>query len=244
VDGTGTGCFSSAISGLTDNSTYYVRAYATNATGTGYGNEEVYTVIPGTIGTQVWTTQNLNVSTYRDGTPIPQVTDPTAWQNLTTGAWCYYNNSTANGATYGKLYNWYAVAGIYDASSLSTPSLRKNLAPAGYHIPTDEEWTILSTTLGGESVAGGKMKALGTALWSTPNAGATNSSGFGGLPGGMCNNGAGFYDIRNFGRWWSSTVKDASSAWTRSLYSVGPSLLRDGAQNTSSFGYSVRCVKD
>jgi uncharacterized protein (TIGR02145 family) len=231
-DGTGTGCFSSAISGLTDNTTYYVRAYATNATGTAYGNEEVYTVIPGTIGTQVWTTQNLNVSTYRDGTTIPQVSDPTAWFALTTGAWCYYNNTTTNGATYGKLYNWYAVI---DA---------RGLAPVGYHIPTDEEWTTLSTTLGGESVAGAKMKSLGTALWNTPNAGATNSSGFEGLPGGMCNNGAGFYDIRNFGRWWSSTVKDASSAWTRSLYSVGPSLLRDGAQNTSSFGYSVRCVKD
>lgn len=231
-DGTGTGCFSSAISGLTDNTTYYVRAYATNATGTGYGNEEVYTVIPGTIGTQVWTTQNLNVSTYRDGTTIPQVSDPTAWFALTTGAWCYYNNTTTNGTTYGKLYNWYAVI---DA---------RGLAPVGYHIPTDEEWTTLSTTLGGESVAGGKMKSLGTALWSTPNAGATNSSGFEGLPGGMCNNGAGFYDIRNFGRWWSSTVKDASSAWTRSLYSPGPSLLRGGAQNTSSVGYSVRCVKD
>ena len=232
VDGTGTGCFSSTISGLTDNTTYYVRAYATNAIGTAYGNEEVYTVIFGTIGTQVWTTQNLNVSTYRDGTPIPQVTDPTAWQYLITGAWCYYNNSTANGATYGKLYNWYAVI---DA---------RGLAPEGYHIPTDAEWTILSTTLGGESVAGAKMKVLSTTLWNTPNTGATNSSGFGGLPGGKCNNGVGFSDIGNYGRWWSSTVKDAYSAWSRSVYWVGPSLIRDGAPNISSFGYSVRCIKD
>ena len=87
------------------------------------------------IGTQVWMTKNLNVSRYSDGTPIPQVTDPTQWEGLATGAWCYYNNDAANGITYGKLYNWYAVAGIYDAASLANPVLRKKLAPVGYHIP-------------------------------------------------------------------------------------------------------------
>lgn len=97
-----------------------------------------------TIGTQIWSNTNLDVTTYRDGTPIPQVTDPTAWVNLTTGAWCYYNNDPANGAIYGKLYNWYAVAGIHDAASLNDPSLRKQLAPQGWHIPTDAEWTTLT----------------------------------------------------------------------------------------------------
>jgi uncharacterized protein (TIGR02145 family) len=96
------------------------------------------------IGTQIWTTTNLNVDTYSDGTPIPQVTNPTAWTNLTTGAWCYYNNDPALGAIYGKLYNWYAAVGIYDAASLADPTLRKNLAPTGYHIPTDPEWTTLT----------------------------------------------------------------------------------------------------
>ena len=163
MDGTGIGSFTSSITGLTDNITYYVRSYATNAIGTAYGNEVVYTVIPGAIGTQVWTTQNLNVSTYLDGTPIPNVTNASTWASLTTGAYCYYNNDSATyAAVYGKLYNWYAVAGIYDASSLSTPSLRKNLAPAGYHIPTHAEWTTLTNYLGGESVAGGKMKEVGT----------------------------------------------------------------------------------
>lgn len=94
-----------------------------------------------TICKQVWATKNLDVTTYMDGTPIPQVTDPTAWANLTTGAWCYYNNLAASNATYGKLYNWYAVAGIYDAASLANPTLRKKLAPTGWHIPTDAEWT-------------------------------------------------------------------------------------------------------
>ncbi|MFN9116197.1 MAG: fibrobacter succinogenes major paralogous domain-containing protein, partial [Bacteroidota bacterium] len=136
-----------------------------------------------------FTKQNLNVSKYSDGTPIPQVTDPTEWANLTTGAWCYYNNDPANGAVYGKLYNWYAVAGIYDAASLANPALRKKLAPTGWHIPTEAEWTQLTDCLGGQNVAGGKMKSTGTlqagtGLWQEPNTDATNESGFSGLPAG------------------------------------------------------------
>jgi uncharacterized protein (TIGR02145 family) len=98
---------------------------------------------------------NLNVSHYRNGDVIPQVTDPTAWSSLTTGAWCYYNNDTANGTVYGKLYNWYAV---------NDP---RGLSPQGWHVPTDAEWTNLTSCLGGESLAGGKMKA--TTLWDSPN---------------------------------------------------------------------------
>jgi hypothetical protein len=100
-----------------------------------------------TIGTQVWSSTNLDVTTYRDGTPIPQVTNYLQWTNLTTGAWRYYNDDPANGSIYGKLYNWYAVAGIHDTASLNDPSLRKQLAPQGWHIPTDEEWTILTDFL-------------------------------------------------------------------------------------------------
>ena len=109
-----------------------------------------------TIGTQVWATVNLDVTTYSDGTAIPEVTNATAWAGLTTGAWCYYNNITANGTTYGKLYNWYAVAGIWDEASKTDATLRKKLAPTGWHVPTDAEWTTLTTFLGGETVAGGK----------------------------------------------------------------------------------------
>ena len=196
-----------------------------------------------TIGTQTWTTKNLDVATYSDGTPIPQVTDPTAWANLTTGAWCYYKNDAATGTTYGKLYNWYAAAGIYDAASLSNPALRKKLAPTGYHVPTDAEWSTLTTCLGGESVAGGKMKEAGTTHWNSPNTLATNSSGFTGLPGGYRYDVGPFLNIGNYGYWWSSSEVDTKIAWSRyldsfagSATSYGPSLKEDG--------FSVRCLRD
>jgi uncharacterized protein (TIGR02145 family) len=253
VDGTGIGSFISSITGLTDNTTYYFRAYATNAIGTAYGNEVVYTVIRGTIGTQVWSTQNLNVSTYSDGTPIPEVTNPTAWGNLTTGAWCYYNNLIANGTTYGKLYNGYAVAGIYDASSLSTPSLRKNLAPAGYHIPTDAEWTTLTDYLEGLqqqvlSGAGGKLKEIGISHWLTPNRGATDTFGFAGLPGGMRKYDGLFFGM-GFGLGlWSSTENPPSpqnpetANWYRYMDHTRSSL--DISSENWGHGHSVRCIKN
>ena len=243
VDGTGIGSFTSSITGLTDNITYYVRSYATNAIGTAYGNEVVYTVIPGTIGTQVWTTQNLNVSSYRDGTPIPRVDDATTWASLTTGAYCYYNNDSATyAAVYGKLYNWYAVAGIYDASSFSDPSLRKNLAPAGYHIPTDAEWTTLTNYLGGTSFAGGKMKETGTSHWLSPNTGATNSYGFAGLPGGLRYYEGSFGYVGYGGYWWSSTEDNTTNGLYRLLYYSLSDFLRDSGPKT--IGFSVRCLRD
>ena len=143
---------------------------------------------------QVWMKKNLDVDHYRNGDPIPQVTDPTQWANLTTGAWCYYNNDPANRTTYGKIYNWYAV------------NDSRGLAPVGWHIPTDAEWTELENCLGGESVAGGKMKETGTTHWLSPNTGATNESGFTALPGGSRSymNGL-YYEIGQSGAWWSST---------------------------------------
>ena len=193
-----------------------------------------------TICSQVWTTTNLNVSTYRDGTIIPQVTDPTAWANLTTGAWCNYNNSTSNGTTYGKLYNWYAVAGIHDVASAANPALRKNLAPTGWHVPTDAEWTILTNCLGGENVAGGKMKA--TTLWLSPNTSATNSSGFTGLPGGYRFYTGTFNVIGNYGLWWSASEFDTTYAWSRYLYYYYGNATRD--YYSKNLGFSVRCLRD
>jgi uncharacterized protein (TIGR02145 family) len=195
-----------------------------------------------TICNQIWSTKNLDVATYSDGTPIPQVTDPTAWANLTTGAWCYYNNDPANGAIYGKLYNWYAVAGIYDSASLANPSLRKNLAPAGWHVPTDAEWTTLTDCLGGVSLAGNKMKETGEAHWASPNTGATNSSGFTGLPGGCRQGNAAFANIGNSGYWWSSSESSSTNAWLRYLYSNYSSASR--STNGKTYGFSVRCVRD
>ena len=190
-----------------------------------------------TIGTQVWTTINLDVTTYSDGTAIPQVTDPTAWAALTTGAWCYYNNESANGTTYGKLYNWYAVAGIHD-TDFNTPN--KVLAPTGWHVPTDAEWTTLTTFLGGETVAGEKMKA--TTLWNSPNTNATNSSGFTGLPGGGRDYGGSFYGIGNGGDWWSSSEIDTANAWGRYLGYTNGSAGRSGGDKTD--GFSVRFLRD
>lgn len=203
-------------------------------------------IIPNvTICSQVWATKNLDVTTYSDGTPIPQVTDQTAWVNLTTGAWCYYNNDPTNNAVYGKLYNWYAAAGIYDAASLANPALRKSLAPTGWHIPTDAEWTTLTTCLGGESVAGDALKEAGTTHWASLNIGATNSSGFTGLPGGGRSD-TYFTDFGGTGFWWSSseyyTFFSTAYAWTRKLSMISSSAFRGNDKKT--VGCSVRCVKN
>ena len=202
-----------------------------------------------TICSQVWTTRNLDVTTYNDGTQIPQVTDPTAWANLTTGAWCFYNNDPTNNAVYGKLYNWYAAAGIYDAASLANPALRKNLAPSGWHVPTDSEWFNLIDCLdpnanGGTNgnMAGGAMKETGTTHWTSPNTDATNSSGFNGLPGGFRGFNGASVGIGNYSFWWSSSEFTNTNAWYCILN------YNSGFANTSYpsklCGGSVRCVKD
>ena len=211
----------------------------------GFNKTEIFPSV--TIGTQIWSTSNLDVTTYRDGTPIPQVTDPSQWANLTTGAWCYYNNDPANGAVYGKLYNWYAVAGIHD-NDPNTPN--KVLAPTGWHIPTDAEWSTLinyldQTANGGQNipnVAGGKMKSAGTTLWVSPNTGATNISGFTGLPGGTFGGNNTFYGINTNGNWWTSTEINGSEAWYRYINYDNTNAARHFANKT--FGHSVRCVRD
>jgi uncharacterized protein (TIGR02145 family) len=183
-----------------------------------------------TIGTQTWTKCNLDVTTYRDGTPIPQVTDPAVWSGLTTGAWCYYNNDPSNNAIYGKLYNWYAV---------SDP---RGLAPIGYHVPTDAEWTTLTTYLGGTPVAGEKMKETGLCHWASPNFYATNTSNFTGLPGSNRGFNGTFNPIGITGNWWSSSEVTSFAAESLTLnYSVS-TAIRGGA--FKYYGFSVRLIKD
>ena len=208
-----------------------------------------------TIGTQIWSSTNLDLTTYRDGTPIPQVIDQTQWTGLTTGAWCYYNNDPSNNATYGKLYNWYAVAGIYDDNSLNNTSLRKQFAPTGWHVPSDSEWSTLinyidpnangGTIVNGTNiinVAGGKMKEAGTTNWLTPNTSATNSSGFFGLPGGVRNSST-FNLIGTGGLWWSSSeYSPTGGSYRYLLYNSGSVYTSTGSANVQ--GMSVRCVKD
>lgn len=196
------------------------------------------------IGSQEWVQENLNVSKYNDGTIIPQVTDPSAWSNLTTGAWCYYNNLTANGSIYGKLYNYYAVAGIHDTLA-STPN--KVLAPIGFHVPTDTNWTTLTDYLGGLLVAGGEMKEIGTAHWMSPNTGATNSSGFTGLSDGFRFDYGFFFGVGSYANWWSSTeytntTTNTVNVWIRHLDHDNSAVTKSGALKT--IGFSVRLVSD
>ncbi|MFN5307470.1 MAG: FISUMP domain-containing protein, partial [Bacteroidota bacterium] len=156
------------------------------------------------IGTQEWMAENLKASHYRNGDAIPVVADSATWVNTLNGATCFYDNdSAANNCPYGKLYNWYAASDV------------RNLCPAGWHVPTDAEWTTLTTFLGGENVAGGKMKSTGTQYWLSPNAAADNSSGFSGLPGGSRND-LGSYSLNgHFGFLWSSTETNTFDAFTR-----------------------------
>ena len=193
------------------------------------------------IGTQEWQKENLNVSKYSDGTIIPQVTDTNTWLNLITGAWCYFRNDSANGPVYGKLYNWYAVMGIYDTASLNNPLLRKKIAPAGWEVPTDSKWTTLTDFLGGVTVAGGKMRESGTLHWLSPNTGATNSSGFTALPGGLRQDFRFFDGMTVDGYWWSVTDFDTGTAWCRYLNFVDTEIMR--FSDTKISGFSVRCLK-
>ncbi len=184
-----------------------------------------------TIGTQVWMVKNLNVTHYRNGDNIPQVKDSAKWAKLTTGAWCWYNNDSATGAVYGKLYNWYA---IHDP---------RGLAPTGWHIPGDSEWYEVSNFLGTNAKnAGGKMKEAGAIHWLDPNVNATNSSGFTALGGGYRDNLGQFAYINFLGYWWSSTENGTKYALCRRLVSYGGFMDRMTYEKQK--GFSVRCVKD
>jgi uncharacterized protein (TIGR02145 family) len=181
---------------------------------------------------QVWMDKNLDVDRYRNGDPIPKVTDNNAWFNLTTGAYCYFNNDSATyAATYGKLYNWYAV---------NDP---RGLAPAGWHIPSDEEWATIETCLGGASVAGGAMKDTGTMHWQSPNAGATNSSNFTGLPGGYRNYDGLFNNVGLYGYWWSTTPYSVQGANNRQLIYYEDDIITNNNES-KKIGLSVRCLRD
>jgi uncharacterized protein (TIGR02145 family) len=243
MDGIGTGVFWSTLTDLTQGTKYYVRTYATNSVGTTYGNEvNFFTTSSVDIGTQTWTSSNLDVTTYRDGTPIPQVTDLVQWGALTTGAWCYYDNDPANGAVYGKLYNWYAVAGIYDSASRTDSSLRKKFAPQGWHVPSLTEWNELLTTLGGVEVAGGKMKEEGTMHWVSPNVNATNSNGFTALPGG-----ARYYSSAHIGErsnWWTATEDPQFASMALVVRLNNEYEFAQRQQENKFYGFSVRLVRN
>jgi len=183
------------------------------------------------IGNQVWLKQNLRVTHFRNGDIIPNVTEASAWPGMTSGARCYYDNdSAANDLVYGALYNWYAVNNTL------------GLCPQGWHVPSDAEWTAVETFLGGSAIAGGKMKESGTNHWKSPNTGATNESGFSGLPGGMRGMGYVFETLTENGLWWSSTAQNNMYSWSRYLWYLFAGVDRNPTPKT--LGLSVRCVMD
>jgi uncharacterized protein (TIGR02145 family) len=190
------------------------------------------------IGTQEWMAENLNTSIYRNGDVIPTGLSNADWENTINtqqGAWAYYNNDASYACPYGKLYNWYACV---DA---------RQLCPLGWHVPTDAEWSVLTSYLGGEGVAGGKMKTTGTieaatGLWYTPNTGATNSSGFSGAPGGGRGSYGDYGLIGDDGNWWSSSEFDTYYAWSRNLYYGDGNAYRGPLGKL--LGFSVRCLRD
>ena len=251
-DGNGVGIFTSTAKGLDLGTKYYLKAYASNAVGTAYGNEIEFhteflvfnpdltydrvTDIEGNtyktiqIGTQTWMAENLRTTKFKDGTAIPPVTVDSEWVGLSTPAYCWYDNDkTQYSATYGALYNWYTVN-------------TDKLCPTGWHVPSNADWTILTTFLGGASVAGGQMKETGITHWRSPNTGATNSSGFTAVPGGNRHDHSGlFYNMGGNGYWWSSTA-GVGHAWYRYLGYDYANVYRNYA--SKRLGFSVRCLRD
>ena len=243
-EGLSTGSFSSAISNLSPDVTYYVRAYVSNSTTTTYGQElnfkslnsiidfdgNSYKVVK--IGTQIWMAENLKTTSYSDGTPIPNITDAGEWIGLTSGAYAYYNNDAATYQNpYGAIYNGYAVQ-------------MGNLCPGGWHIPSEDEWIQLATFVGGEAVAGGQLKETGTDHWDAPNTGATNNFGFTAVPSGHRWTDGGFYDINVGAQIWSSTDSEFTPGNIRIF---GLSNLENNAIRPSYpqiYGAACRCVMD
>jgi uncharacterized protein (TIGR02145 family) len=185
------------------------------------------------IGTQVWMAENLKTTKYNDGTAIPLVTEDKVWEALTTPAYCWYNNDgKAYKNKYGALYNWYVVN-------------TNRLCPKGWHVPTDMQWRMLTTYLGGDNVAGSVLKETGSSHWLNLSTGATDKTRFTALPGGYRFNrfkdGA-FADIGYLGLWWSSTEYRNRWAWYRDM---GDNTSEVGRRNgDETFGLSVRCLKD
>ncbi len=242
-DGSGIGNFSSSMGGLSINTVYYVKSYATNSTGTTYGDEKIVKTYSGsvsdidgnnyytvTIGTQIWMAENLATTKFNDGVAIPLIIDDTEWKNLTTSGFSWYNNDeTTYRQNYGGLYNWHTTSS-------------SKICPIGWHIPSNTEWTLLTDYLGGKLVAGGKIKETGMVLWDSPNTGATNESGFSAVPAGSRQQNAVFSEIGGYGFWWSNLDYSTTSAW---YYFVGYKDIEvteflTGKQS----GLSIRCLKN
>jgi uncharacterized protein (TIGR02145 family) len=182
------------------------------------------------IGKQTWMVENLKVAHYQNGDPLPNVIYIKNWDTLITGAFCEYNNFPANGKTFGKLYNWYAV---HD---------NRNIAPTGWHVADMDDWDTLRKFLGDSKDLGGKIKETGFSHWLKPNTGATNETGFTALPGGYRNEGGNYYDASYSARFWTNTDFPGHGAHMLLLY-ADQNVLING-NNDKKSALSVRCIKD
>lgn len=183
-----------------------------------------------TLGSQVWMQENLRTTRYRNADPLSNLTADSSWSESTAGAYCDYENDTAQSAVYGRLYNWHAV------------NDSRKICPEGWHVPTDQEWQALVDFLGGDAVAGGKLKEAGTAHWAAPNTGATNESGFTALPGGSRLNDGMFLLNGTHAFFWSATATTGDYAWYRYIEDLDATIGRT-AENVRN-GLSIRCVRD
>jgi uncharacterized protein (TIGR02145 family) len=253
-NGSGEGAFSSHITGLNLSTTYYVRAYAGNSIGTSYGNQLSFTTYPVLfdtsvtystisdiegniyktlqIGSQEWMAENLKATMYNDGTEIPNAIDDATWIGAIAEAYCDYDNNPVNCNIYGRLYNF----------NVAASTNQKNICPTGWHVPGDHEWNTLVDYLGGESVAGGKLKETKTIHWLSPNTGATNESGFTAVPGGYRGSTGSFSNINYHGQWWTSAKISASGGLYFGMTFEDSSVSNNA--HSKSFGLSIRCVKD
>lgn len=243
--GSGSGIFACSLSGLIPNTVYYARAYAIKNSETYYGNEVSFTTSPASgtvtdidgnvyniisIGTQTWMLENLRTTHYRDGSPIPNVTDNTEWAGLFSGAYCDYNNAPSNSVVYGKLYNLY------------TADDPRNIAPEGWHVPTISEWNVLINFLGGSTIAGGKLKEAGLAHWLSPNTGADNSSGFTALPGGIRTINGTFAGLGTMGHFLKRTGNFFPIYYP--ILNYNSAVVSSGGVISMRIAGSVRCIKD
>jgi len=249
VDRTGSSSFTVNLVGLKPNTLYHVRACAVNEQGVGYGIELSFTTkntgtvndIEGNtyatvqIGEQVWIAENLRTAHFSNGDSIPHLPDDNSWKNAEGAALCSYNNEPATVTLYGVLYNWHCV------------SDSRGLCPAGWHVPTENEWETLVVFLGGDFEAGGKMKSIRMEpmeepYWNSPNSGATNESGFSGLPNGYRKETGVFTNHWGFGFWWHSTEQNSVQAGYQKLsYNVATTSSNHYKKNS---GLSVRCIKN
>jgi len=242
--GSGDGAYSCMISGLSGQTNYFIRAFATTNKGTAYGaslsvstadttvtdiDNNVYRVVQ--AGNLLWMAENLRVTRFRNGEAIPEIKDDTEWKTRKTAARCWYQNDEANRPVYGSLYNWFAV---------NDP---RGLAPEGWHVALYHEWQILIAAVGGSQVAGGKLKETGTEHWQSPNTGATDLIGFTALPGGYREGANGiFKSIKASGHWWTSSEAGGGEYWFYRIYNFSTSIDYD--LYAPNGGYSVRCVKN